>query len=376
MAKDSKQVKVVKKGGFGSFLFGFLFGIIVVIGAVVGVGFYAYKNLTLSTVEGTIGTNIPVNEEVKNKSLESLIKLTVDLVTDQNTLTLEKIENSFGIVECVTGNTIPVAIKKDGNKLTYIYSSSEITSDCLDISHLKTTKISELGNEISTFINKLSLEDLQKVADFELPDIPLINDVKTQPLMQALNEISSKLDLANLTLSDLNTHFGIDLSSVNALKDFMDIPLNGAGNENLAYALTNATIGNFVGLSKQANETEEQYAERLDDAGILGLLANTKLNELQSKLNSLTIGEITKVKDSDKSILVALKNSTLQTLNEDIKALDIPNKSLSQLENWGLVDLTDLWNDTSLTDTKKEEIANATLSDIIDAYINSQKLMG
>lgn len=374
MAK--KEVKVVRKGGFGSFIFGFLFGIVFVVGAVVGVGIYAYKNLTLSKIEGAVGANLPVNEEVKNKSIEGLIKLTADLISDQSTLTLEKIENNFGIVQSLTGNGIPVALKKDGDKVVCVYSNSEIDSNCLDISEFKTTPVNELSSKLTTFIGELSLSDLQKVATFELPDIPLINNVKTKPLMEALNEISSKLDVATLTLTDLNTYFGIDLTSVNALKDFMNIPLNGEGNENLAYALTNATIGNFVGLSKQANETDAAYQERLDNAGLLGLIATTKLNELQSKLNSLTIGEITKVQDSDKTILVALKNSTLSSINDDIKALDIPNKTLIQLEAWGLVDLNDLWSDTELTETKKTQIANVTLSQIIDAYIETQKLLG
>lgn len=374
MAK--KEVKVVRKGGFGSFIFGFLFGIVFVVGAVVGVGIYAYKNLTLSKIEGAVGANLPVNEEVKNKSIEGLIKLTADLISDQSTLTLEKIENNFGIVQSLTGNGIPVALKKDGDKVVCVYSNSEIDSNCLDISEFKTTPVNELSSKLTTFIGELSLSDLQKVATFELPDIPLINNVKTKPLMEALNEISSKLDVATLTLTDLNTYFGIDLTSVNALKDFMNIPLNGEGNENLAYALTNATIGNFVGLSKQANETDAAYQERLDNAGLLGLIATTKLNELQSKLNSLTIGEITKVQDSDKTILIALKNSTLSSINDDIKALDIPNKTLIQLEAWGLVDLNDLWSDTELTETKKTQIANVTLSQIIDAYIETQKLLG
>ncbi len=376
MANSSGKTKIVRKGSFGSFIFGFLLGFIFFIVAIVGVGFYAYKNITLSTIEGAVGTNIPVNEEVKNKNLESLIKLTTDLVNDQNTLTLEKIENTFGIVENLTGNPIPVALKKDGDKIKYIYSTTEIDANCLDISHLKTTPVSELSNELSTLISEFSLEDLQKVVNITLPDIPLINNVKAKPLLEALNEISSKLDVSALTLTDLNTYFGIDLSSVTALKDFMNIPLNGDGNENLAYALQNATIGNFVGLSKQQGETEQQYQQRLKDAGILGLLAETKLTNLETKLNSLTVGELTGVQETDKSILVALKNSTLQTLVADIEALDIPNQKISKLEEWGLVNLEDLWADASLTQTKKEAIASATLQQIIDAYIEMQKLQG
>ena len=377
MEKNSSQkVKVVRKGGFGSFLFGFLLGFVFFVISVVGVGIYAYKNLTLSQLEGTVGANIPVNEAVKNKTIENLIKLTTDLVKDQDTLTLQKIENTFGILTGVTGNPIPVALKKDGSKIKYIYETSEITADCFDISHLQSTKLSELGNEIIEIINNFSLADLQKLVNITLPDIPLINNVRTKPLLEALNEISSRLELSNLTLADLNTHFGIDLSNVTALKDFMEIPLNGDGNNNLAYAIQNATVGNFIGLSKQSGESEAEYQTRLKNAGVLGLIAESKLTDLQSRLNTLTIGEITDVQDSDKTILVALKNSTLQTLVSDIEALDIPNQKLSQLESWGLVDLSDVWNDSSLNETKKQAIASATLEDIIDAYIQTQKALG
>ena len=250
-----KNVKVVKKGRFASFIFGFLFGIIFVIGAVVGVVFYAYKNLSLKNIEDTTGLNIPVNQEIKILSLENLIKTTSELVLDQNNLTLKSIEETFGIYSNLTGNNIPVALKKsdDGNQIVFIYNTSEIDENCLDISEFHTTPVSQLSSKLGTFIENISLQDLQKVANFTLPDIPLINKVKDKPLLQALNEISSSLDLANLTLTDLNTEFGIDLSSVTALKDFMNIPLNGDGNNNLAYALQNATIGNFTSLSQESN---------------------------------------------------------------------------------------------------------------------------
>lgn len=387
-----KQVKVVRKGGFVSFVLGFVLGIIFVFGSVVGLAAYAYKNLSIKNIEDSTGINLPVNDEVKNQSIEKLINLTTELVSDQDNLTLKKIEETFGVYNSLTGNAIPVAVKKsaDGNELVYIYNTAEINEDCLDISEFHTIPVSQLSSKLTTFINNISLADLQKVANFTLPDIPLINNVKKLPLLTALNEISDSLDLANLTLADLKTAFDIDLSTVTALQDFMNIPLNGES-ENLATALQNSTIANFTGLSQKANESNQAYAYRLQQAGVLGAIAGYKTTELQTQLDNITLGKLLgyekqyirsgtegnyaytlesdaeynkRIKDA--GLLGALKDANLTNLQEKIEELDLENKTIGELEELKLVDLSGY---SEQEQTKLEQLRNATLNDIINAYL-------
>ena len=184
----------------------------------------------------------------------------------------------------LTGNTIPVGIKNTASGFQYVYSLSDIDDTYLNISVFSNTNVSNLIDEAKDFATNLSLSDLQKLATFELPDIPIINDVKNMPLMDALEQISQSLDFDTLTLRDLNTKFGIDLTEVDAIKDFLDVPFNGEGNNNLAYALNNATIENFVGLSQQADESNNAYEYRLQEAGIMG--ANIKCLNFKQMLTT------------------------------------------------------------------------------------------
>ncbi len=385
MAKN-KEV-VFKKRGFGSFLLGFFLGFIFFIVAVAGVGFYAYKNVSVNNIEKITGVNVPIYDELKSKPLENVINLTIDLVKDNSALTLSKIEDTFGIVNSLTGNSIPVGIKNTSSGYVYVYSTSELDSTYLDISVFANTSISNLTNEAQSFIKNLSLVDIQKLATFDLPDIPVINNVKTKPLMDALKEISETLNFDTLTLRDLKTEFDVDLTNIDALKDFLDIPFNGEGTNNLEYALNNATIANFVGLTKLESETQQEYEFRLQESSILGILSKYKIVELSEKVNSLTLGNVmgldkkivrsgtegnysyseettqeynNRIKDA--KLLGALKDARIDNLSQAIDDLDIPHKSISQLEEWGLIDLSDL------TQADKERISSKTITEIINEY--------
>lgn len=370
-----KQV-IVKKRSFGAFLLGFLLGFIFVFVAVAGVGFYAYKKISVKNIESVAGINVPIYEELKTQPLEKLIKLTVDLAKDRSDLSLSKIEETFGFVESLTGKDIPVGIKNSGSGYTFVYSLEDLDSSYLDISVFSTTNVSNLVNEVKDFAQGLSLVDLQKLATFDLPDIPVINDVKNDPLMDAMQHISEKLNFNTLTLRDLKTEFGVDLTTVDALRDFLDVPFNGSGNNNLAYAINNATVANFVGLTKLETETNNEYEDRLQDAGIIGSIANFKINELETKIDDLTIGEILGLKQkhsetneqfetriNNQKFIYQLREAKINNLQQAIENLNLEEKTLIELEDFGLI---------KLTDNQRENLPNdVTLTQIIDAYVNS-----
>ena len=378
---------IVKKGGFGKFLLGFFLGFIFFFVAVAGVGFYAYKKVSIKNIENTIGISIPVYEELKTKPLEKVINLTIDLAKDRDSLTLSKVEDTFGIMSSLTGNTIPVGIKNTTSGFVYVYSADDLDETYLDISLFSNTKVSALFNEAKDFATNLSLSDLQKLATFTLPDIAIINNVKNLPLMEALEQINQSLNFETLTLRDLNTQFGIDLTGVDAIKDFLDIPFNGEGNNNLAYALNNAKIANFVGLSQQTDETDKAYEYRLQQAGIMGAIAKYKISELQTNVNNLTLGKVMGLERKyirtgsegsysyeleteadynqrilDAKLLGALKDAKINNLQSEIENLHIRNQTLSQLEDWGLVDLS------GLDALDRARISSKTISEIIEEY--------
>ena len=377
--------KVVRKHSFGAFILGFLLGFIFLFVAVAGVGFYAYKKVSINQIEKTTKIEIPVYDHLKNKPLEKVISLAVDLAKDKEDLTLNKIEETFGFVVSSTGNSIPLGVKRESSKFVYAYTPGELDETYLDISIFSSTKLSDLTSTAKDFVNNLSLVDLQKIGEFTLPDVPLINDVKTQPLMDALTEISNTLNFDNLTLRDLKTEFDIDLTSISYLNAFLDIPFNSDDDNNLVSAFNNASVSDFVGLTKLESESKIEYQYRLQKAGTIGVIAKFKITELESNINNLTLGDVMGLNrkiinegndyylESDTAynerlanakLLGAetIRNAKLDSLQSAIESLNIPNQKLSQLKAWGLVDYDDA--DASI-------IENKTITEIINAYIDA-----
>lgn len=147
-------------GKFFSFLFGVLFGIILVVGGVVGVGFYAYKKVPASKVLSLIpGEEEWLSATYAEKTAEQLIKEFSTLKAD--TLTLSKLaEISPALDEKLTdlldkvGDTGIVAIDKD-----VLYQ----------------TPVTSLAGELkNVLIISASLNSLGEKLGFSLPDMPLI----------------------------------------------------------------------------------------------------------------------------------------------------------------------------------------------------------
>lgn len=65
-----------KKASFSSFLFGVLFGIILVIGSVAAGGYWAYNNLTIGHIESLTNQNfefIAAESELRTKAIKDYI---------------------------------------------------------------------------------------------------------------------------------------------------------------------------------------------------------------------------------------------------------------------------------------------------------------
>ena len=66
-----------KSGSFGSFVFGSFFGFLLCIGALVGIGCFAYFKVSPAWINKTFNTNIDLgNEEINDKTLKDLVSAT------------------------------------------------------------------------------------------------------------------------------------------------------------------------------------------------------------------------------------------------------------------------------------------------------------
>ena len=98
----SEIKKVKRKKGFkpvGIFLFGVLFGFLFTLTAIIGTGFWVYKNLTLNKIEKITKNEIDIgNESIKNLTIEDVVKNISGVVQNLDTYTIEQIEDDFNIV--------------------------------------------------------------------------------------------------------------------------------------------------------------------------------------------------------------------------------------------------------------------------------------
>ena len=104
--------------------------------------------------------------------------------------------------------------------------------------------------------------------------------------------------------------------------------------------VNNLTLGKVMGLERKyirtgtegnyvyTLETEQEYNQRIKEAKLLGALKDAKITNLQT----------------------------------EIENLHIQNQTLSQLEDWGLVDLS------NIDAQDKARISSKTISEIIEEY--------
>jgi len=95
-----RRERIVRKKGWakiGIFSLGLFFGFLMTIGSIVGVGFWAYKNLNLNKIEKITNKSIDIgNESIKKITIEDIVSNISGITSDKN-YTIAKLEDDFGI---------------------------------------------------------------------------------------------------------------------------------------------------------------------------------------------------------------------------------------------------------------------------------------
>ena len=175
-----------RAGGFTGFLLGLLFGIIVVLGGLVGAGFYAYKNVKVGTVTDKIGSDI-VSEDLAALSIEKFIKEISSTLKDKDTLTIAKLEVMFPKI----GGLFPddsIAFGSLGK---------------LDVSKLKDLKLSEISaNFADAVVVTATLGSIETDMGATLPDMPFIRGGEEGKEVWSYVTATEEKDGATLVKSD------------------------------------------------------------------------------------------------------------------------------------------------------------------------------
>lgn len=131
--------KYKRRSGLGPFFLGTFVGILLGIGAIVGVGLLAYYKATPQWVNSTFKTNIDLGSEDLNKiTLSQVVNKAIYIANNADRYTLADFEQDFGY-------QLPKEIRG------------------INIEKLKTKPLNKMGEAVSEILNDVSINDLSQI---------------------------------------------------------------------------------------------------------------------------------------------------------------------------------------------------------------------
>ncbi len=328
MARDiGIDEKPKRRGrGTGKFFLGWFLSLIFNLGLLVGLGFWAYKNVTISGVEKTFGFEIGVlSADAKHMTVESLIGKVVDVATNYDEMTLEEIADGVGI-----GLREMLTVEGTGDNRTYAYKSIDITA-------VIKGKLNEAGANMETILDDLSLANIEDAFGISLPNYEFLNALKNTPI----NDIGSATDgiFDSYTLNKLSTEFGLTFNNVEMLSSLLDTPFS-----ELPAEMKNLTVSDVL--------------DTTGATGVLNAIKGYKINELGTKINTIKLGELfDSATINGNSVLKALQNSTINGLSDAIDGLTVAdvypsttNRVLQAISSYSITNLTAAFDTLTIGD--------------------------
>ena len=274
------------KSGVGKFLLGWLFGIIFTLGAVGGLGFWIYKNMTVKSVENLTGADITfMEEQAKEKTIEELVNVIINVSSSSGTMTIEEASDELGI-------RLSSFFEVVGEGVNRIYKYQG-----LDVSAIVKGRFGDIAQNAQTVVNSLTLQNIVDVFGITLPNISLINND----------------EVLNAQLKDLGVAFN------NAISDYT--------------------------LRKLSQDFD---IPSLTESDLLKSMLDATIEELPSKLDKLKVGDLF-VKNNitlDKTYTYTVSENSVTTFDQDNKIITIFDKTsdttFNVIVNNGTTDIAQL----------------------------------
>ncbi len=338
MTKDYlAEAKPKKKRHAGIFFLGWFLSIIFNLALFGGLGYWAYKNVTLNSVEKTFGFNIgALSGDIKNMPMEKLLGKVIEVANNYDTYTIEEIADNVGLDLGATFTVTTV----DGQK-KYEYKSIDVTS-------VIKGKLKEVGNNMQAVVDDISLRDIENGFGVTLPNYEFLNALKDTPLKNLSTATDGIFD--NYTLNKLKTEFGVDFTSVSMLNNLLDTPFSELPNE-----FNNLLVSDVIDTTSAT--------------GVLKAIKDFKISELGTKIDTLKISDIFEAGDlSSNTILNALKDSTITNLSASINSLTVgeiypgsTNRIIQAISSYTVTNLTSAFDNLKLNEViDMEKKANAS----------------
>lgn len=281
-----------KKGfkGIGLFLFGMFFGLIFTLASLIGVGFWAYKNLNLARIEKLSKTEINVSTDIKKITIEDIVNNVSAIVKNIDSYTISQLEDDFDIV----------IIGENG-----IISNSYYG---IDLTRLKNSTKSTFKNDFMKIINNVTLDTLLEFLNTDDSQLGAFSSVINTNIEYYYNEADGHLysDAAysklcdfdytiennNVTIGNSNTVYPITDNKIAVA--FRNIPIESAFNS-FDNVTNNLEIGELLGYYKFEEDyyTDENHTPSNKVTGFISTISKKKIGELNSEfINNLKLYEV------------------------------------------------------------------------------------
>lgn len=322
--------KTKRKKGFrpvGIFLFGMLFGLIFTLGAIAGVGFWAYNNLTLEKLEKITKSNIDVgNDSIKNKSIKEIVASVSGIVKNIDTYTIEQIEEDFNIV--IVGEGGFVASTMYGLDMTPLKKATKNTiketlQDIIGTATMQTV-IENLGSNtdmglFDTIMDSyveyyFNAEDNKLYAKLESGSYSEVIDSK----LYELQEENTKIKMG------VNTYL---IENGKITPQFRNVPIKQAFND-FEGVTKSMQVYKVLGYYEKSGSfyTDENYTNKV--TGLMSTIASKTINDLdQNFIDNLTIVEVLDLTEKDGKYVDSDNNAVSGIINS------IAEKTIKELSN-------------------------------------------
>ena len=334
----SRKDNVKRKSGIGAFFGGTFVGFLLGLGLVVGICAFAYFKVSPQWLNSTFKTNIDLgNEEINNKTLSDLVSTAMGIAGNMDSYTLTDLKFDFGI--------------DLGDKFKGI-----------DISELKNVPLSQLGGAIGGVLSSVSVAELEEELIQLSGDVEqILNSSYTYYLNinngvlyhdeehndpVAETEFKYTYNQATESIEIKGKTFAVNSGKVQVGLRYLPLMTALGGFSNLK-------VGDVMGLKFDGtNYYNDVDGDGINDGGdealstVLNVIAGCKINEMPTKISSLTLAEMF---DSD------------ELSSGFFSLIDNPSKVLLTGESQGEY--------KSLSDAFSDAFKTSTLEDMVKAGV-------
>ena len=359
-----------KSGGkVGAFFGGTFFGILLCLALIAGLGCFVYFKVSPAWINKTFKTNIDLGtEELNKKTVKGFVSSAIDLANNTNSYTLEDLNKNFGVK--INDNLFGINIA-DLKTVPFTELSGAIETKFANISAHELRNVSgmnleeKMGNILDkentyyfnsadnklyknltgiTYSQPVTFEYVvseDKTTITTKGNVEFISDGKVKiplwylPITNAISDFTSNLG-EQTTLYDLEHSYGVVLPKFLNSVDKQNTTVN-----ELESVIKTIKIGEILELNIKYDSASDEYYNDIDkdnvyDAGeeiahILKAISDTKVEDLDTFINDLKFSQIFSAKERGEGVLSLITSDpTIEEIPSAIESV-ISDTSIDSL---------------------------------------------